>query len=170
MAGWNRTPGYRTAMQASIEFSGDKLFSSRDANPVHVGLGQGRFARLAAVIDQWSPSDADLGGLRNDSRRRISASREISSGPGELGRAIEGIFVLEDWHNFGADYDRTLMAWHANLEAAWPQLPGGYSDRFRRLWRYYLLTCAGTFRARRNQLWQVALSPRGVRSGYRRIA
>jgi cyclopropane-fatty-acyl-phospholipid synthase len=88
----------------------------------------------------------------------------------QIGRAIEGVFVLEDWHNFGADYDRTLMAWHANLEAAWPRLARSYSEHFRRLWRYYLLTCAGTFRARRNQLWQMALSPRGVRSGYRRVA
>jgi cyclopropane-fatty-acyl-phospholipid synthase len=88
----------------------------------------------------------------------------------QIGQAIEGVFVLEDWHNFGADYDRTLMAWHANLETAWPRLSTAYSERFHRLWRYYLLSCAGTFRARRNQLWQVALSPRGVRSGYRRGA
>jgi cyclopropane-fatty-acyl-phospholipid synthase len=88
----------------------------------------------------------------------------------QIAHAIEGVFVLEDWHNFGADYDRTLMAWHANLEAAWPRLAMGKSERFRRVWRYYLLTCAGTFRARRNQLWQIVLSPRGVRSGYRRLA
>jgi cyclopropane-fatty-acyl-phospholipid synthase len=88
----------------------------------------------------------------------------------QIGRAIEGIFVLEDWHNFGADYDRTLMAWNANLEAAWPRLSAAYSERFHRFWRYYLLTCAGSFRARRNQLWQIALSPRGVRAGYCRVA
>lgn len=87
----------------------------------------------------------------------------------QIGHAIEGVFVLEDWHNFGADYDKTLMAWHANLEAAWPRLSGKYSDRFRRLWSYYLLTCAGTFRARRNQLWQIVLSPDGVPSGYQRV-
>ena len=87
----------------------------------------------------------------------------------EIARAVEGVFVVEDWHNFGADYDRTLMAWHANLEAAWPTLSPRYSDRFRRLWRYYLLTCAGTFRARRNQLWQIVLSRKGVRGGYQRV-
>jgi cyclopropane-fatty-acyl-phospholipid synthase len=84
--------------------------------------------------------------------------------------AIEGLFLLEDWHNFGVDYDRTLMAWHAGFEQAWPQLSRQYSERFYRLWRYYLLTCAGTFRARRNQLWQIVLSPRGVIGGYDRIA
>lgn len=87
-----------------------------------------------------------------------------------IGRTSEDAFVLEDWHNFGADYDRTLMAWHANFEAAWPTLSNRYPERFRRLWRYYLLTCAGTFRARRNQVWQIVLSPNGVRSGYRRVA
>ncbi len=85
----------------------------------------------------------------------------------ELSKATEG-FVLEDWHNFGADYDRTLMAWHARFEAAWPQLQHRYDTRFYRMWRYYLLSCAGTFRARDNQLWQLVLSPRGEPGGYRR--
>jgi cyclopropane-fatty-acyl-phospholipid synthase len=88
----------------------------------------------------------------------------------EIARASEGLFVIEDWHNFGADYDRTLMAWHDRLSRAWPALGGRYDARFRRLWRYYLLTCAGTFRARRNQLWQLVLSPAGVPGGYRRPA
>ena len=77
-------------------------------------------------------------------------------------------FVVEDWHNFGADYDRTLMAWHERFEDAWPRLSQRYDERFYRMWRYYLLCCAGTFRARDNQLWQVVLSPRGVPGGYRR--
>lgn len=87
----------------------------------------------------------------------------------QIGKAIEGLFVLEDWHSFGADYDRTLMAWHANFEAAWPELSEHYDERFRRMWRYYLLTCAGSFRARKNQLWQLVLSRGGVPGGYRSI-
>ena len=78
--------------------------------------------------------------------------------------------MIEDWHNFGADYDRTLMAWHERFEALWPSLRERYGDRFGRMWRYYLLSCAGTFRARSNQLWQVVLSPRGVPGGYRRAS
>jgi cyclopropane-fatty-acyl-phospholipid synthase len=88
----------------------------------------------------------------------------------DIAAACEDGFVIEDWHNFGADYDRTLMAWHARFEAAWPELQAQYGERFRRMWRYYLLSCAGTFRARDNQLWQVLLSPRGVTGGYRRPA
>jgi cyclopropane-fatty-acyl-phospholipid synthase len=83
--------------------------------------------------------------------------------------AFEGQFVMEDWHTFGEDYDKTLMAWWRNFEAAWPMLRERYGDRFYRLWRYYLLTCAGTFRARLNNLWQIVLSPQGVPGGYTSI-
>ena len=89
---------------------------------------------------------------------------------GEIAGAAEEYFVIEDVHNFGADYDRTLMAWHRRFEAAWPRFAAQYGERFRRMWRYYLLACAGSFRVRANQLWQIVLSPRGVAGGYRRIA
>ncbi|WP_029681085.1 cyclopropane fatty acyl phospholipid synthase [Thioalkalivibrio sp. AKL19] len=78
----------------------------------------------------------------------------------QLTRAKEGVFVLEDWHNFGPDYDRTLMAWDDNFVAAWPELKQseGLDERFYRMWRYYLLSCAGAFRARHLNLWQLVLS------------
>lgn len=88
----------------------------------------------------------------------------------QIGRAIEDVFVMEDWHNFGADYDRTLMAWRDNFDAAWPTLAGQYDERFRRMWRYYLSVFAAIFRARQVELWQVVLSPKGVRGGYRRVS
>jgi cyclopropane-fatty-acyl-phospholipid synthase len=85
----------------------------------------------------------------------------------QVGSAIDRLFVLEDWHNFGADYDKTLMAWYDNFDRAWPSLLH-YGQRFYRAWRYYLLTSAGSFRARRNQVWQLVLSPHGHQHGYRR--
>ncbi|WP_312383196.1 cyclopropane fatty acyl phospholipid synthase [Atlantibacter subterraneus] len=75
-------------------------------------------------------------------------------------------FVMEDWHNFGADYDKTLMAWHARFMDAWPGLAGNYSERFKRMFSYYLNACAGAFRARDLQLWQVVFS-RGIENGLR---
>ncbi|MHA6689315.1 cyclopropane fatty acyl phospholipid synthase [Devosia sp. A449] len=85
----------------------------------------------------------------------------------QIGKAIEGLFVMEDWHNFGADYDRTLMAWRDNFDAAWPELISEqYDERFRRMWRYYLSVFAALFRARNISLWQVVLSPKGVPGGY----
>jgi cyclopropane-fatty-acyl-phospholipid synthase len=87
-----------------------------------------------------------------------------------IGRACERRFIVEDLHNFGADYDRTLMCWCANVEAAWSRFAERLGDRFLRMWRYYLLSCAGAFRARDIQLWQWVLSPRGVPDDYRRPA
>ena len=84
----------------------------------------------------------------------------------QIARASEGRFVIEDWHGFGTDYDRTLQAWHDNIERAWPTLPTRYDERFRRMWRYYLAVSMATFRSRRSQLWQVVMSPRGVPGGY----
>ncbi|MHA6202877.1 cyclopropane fatty acyl phospholipid synthase [Dyella soli] len=85
----------------------------------------------------------------------------------QVTEALQNLFVVEDWHNFGADYDRTLTAWRANFDAAWPQLSAHYDDRFRRMWQFYLSVSAAVFRSRRNQLWQIALSPHGVPGGVR---
>lgn len=86
----------------------------------------------------------------------------------QIAQAVEDLFVVEDIHNFGADYDRTLMAWNENFQAAWPELSKEYDQRFKRMWEYYLQSCAGAFRARKVQLWQYVLSPHGVPGGYRR--
>jgi cyclopropane-fatty-acyl-phospholipid synthase len=80
----------------------------------------------------------------------------------QLGAAMEPNFVMEDWHNFGPDYDKTLMAWHANFEKAWPDLKAAYDDRFYRMWRYYLLSSAGGFRSRSSQLWQIVMTRKGT--------
>lgn len=93
----------------------------------------------------------------------LPSIRQISS-------SIERVFVMEDWHNFGADYDRTLMAWWANFDAAWPDLRDKYGDRFWRMWRFYLQVFAAMFRARNIHLWQVVLSPDGRPGGYRRVS
>jgi cyclopropane-fatty-acyl-phospholipid synthase len=87
----------------------------------------------------------------------------------QIGEATEGLFVMEDWHNFGSDYDTTLMAWFENFDKAWPTLREKYGDRFYRMWKYYLLSCAGSFRSRHIHLWQVVLSKGGVKGGYRSV-
>lgn len=87
----------------------------------------------------------------------------------QLCTALEGRMVIEDWHNFGADYDLTLQAWRDNIEAAWSQLPDRYDTRFRRMWRYYLAAAMAGFRSRQLQLWQLVLSPDGIVGGYRSL-
>jgi cyclopropane-fatty-acyl-phospholipid synthase len=101
--------------------------------------------------------------------RYIFPNGEIPSAR-QIGDALEGRFVLEDWHNFGADYDRTLMAWWQRFDAAWPRLAARYDPRFYRMWKYYTHSCAGYFRARQGQLWQLVLSARGSSSSvYRSV-
>jgi cyclopropane-fatty-acyl-phospholipid synthase len=87
----------------------------------------------------------------------------------QIGAGAEKLLVMEDWHNFGADYDKTLMAWHKNFNVGWEKIKKNYSQRFFRMWNYYLLSCAGSFRARNIQLWQIVFSKNGVKGGYKSI-
>lgn len=80
----------------------------------------------------------------------------------QIARAAEGLFVMEDWHNLGPHYDRTLMAWRQRFQNAWDRLRERYGPRFKRRWDYYLLSCAGAFRARSIQLWQIVFTPPGA--------
>ncbi|CAN5830550.1 cyclopropane fatty acyl phospholipid synthase [soil metagenome] len=84
----------------------------------------------------------------------------------QIAEAAASELTMEDWHNFGPDYDRTLMAWHANITERWSELPK-YDERFRRMWNFYLLVSAGGFRARYLQLWQVIFSRDGLPHAYR---
>lgn len=85
----------------------------------------------------------------------------------QLAKAVEGLFVIEDLHNFGADYDKTLLAWFSNFNNNWYKLKDKYGERFYRMWKYFLLSSAGAFRARnKNQLWQIVLSKNGIPGGY----
>jgi cyclopropane-fatty-acyl-phospholipid synthase len=90
---------------------------------------------------------------------KLPAAREISG-------AIDSRFIIEDWHSFGQDYDHTLLAWWQNFDRAWPQLAEKYGQRFYRMWKYYLMCCAGFFRSRQGQLWQLVLSKRGRQARY----
>ncbi len=73
---------------------------------------------------------------------------------GQLSEAAQVKFSAEDVHNFGPDYDTTLMAWWENISGRWDEIPS-YDERFRRTWDHYLLTSAASFRVRNLQLWQI---------------
>ncbi len=89
--------------------------------------------------------------------------------PTQITQASEGLFVIEDWHNFGTDYDKTLIAWHKNFKKNWNKIKKDYDMRFKRMWEYYLLACAGSFRARKTQLWQIVFSKEGYKGRYKSI-
>ena len=84
----------------------------------------------------------------------------------QIVNASQNLFVMEDWHNFGADYDKTLMSWCHNFEKHWDSLKDKYDETFYRMWRYYLLSCAGAFRSRKIHLWQIVFSKNGIIGGF----
>jgi cyclopropane-fatty-acyl-phospholipid synthase len=87
----------------------------------------------------------------------------------QIAAAAEGLWVIEDFHNLGVNYDRTLMAWSENFERHWPEIAPRYGERFHRMWHFWLMASAANFRARKTQLWQIVLSPNGVPGGYRPV-
>ena len=88
----------------------------------------------------------------------------------QISTATEGLFIMEDWHNLSTNYDKTLMAWYKNVSSNWSKLnKEKYNKRFKRMWEYYLLSCAGGFRSRKINIWQIVLSKDGVLDGYKSI-
>ncbi len=109
----------------------------------------------------------------------------------QISESVEKLFVIEDWHNFGYyydqtliswfnnfdrnwdylkelydDYDKTLLAWYENFNRNWNELKNKYGERFYRMWKYYLLSSAGAFRARNLHVWQIVFSKKGIKGGY----
>lgn len=111
--------------------------------------------KTVSMIDPWIDKYIFPNG-------KLPSAAEISS-------ELNDRFLIEDWHNFGQDYDNTLMAWWGNFESAWPALENKYDKRFYRMWKYYLLSCAGFFRSRQGQLWQLVLSKRRRADMYRSV-
>ena len=143
----------------------------------HVGVKN--YAEFFRIVKDRLKEDGlfllqTIGGTRSVTRTDPWISRYIfpnSMLPSakQICTSCEGLFVLEDWHSFGADYDTTLMHWYRNFLANWEKIKPDYDEQFFRVWIYYLLSCAGSFRARKNQLWQIVFSPRGVPGGYRSV-
>jgi cyclopropane-fatty-acyl-phospholipid synthase len=87
----------------------------------------------------------------------------------QIATATEGLFVMEDWHNFGQDYDLTLLAVFEKFDKNWDKLKIKYEERFYKIWKYFLLSFAGGFRSRYLQLWQIVFSKNGIRNGYQSV-
>jgi cyclopropane-fatty-acyl-phospholipid synthase len=81
----------------------------------------------------------------------------------QVSKATEKLLVLEDVQNLGGDYEKTLKAWESNFRRSWHRFASRYGETFYRMWRFYLLGCAGAFRARGLQLFQFVFSKGGIR-------
>ena len=86
----------------------------------------------------------------------------------QISSATENKFVIEDVHNFGPDYDRTLMEWHKNINKKWKEIPN-YDERFQRMWNYYLLASAAGFRSRNLQLLQIVFRRLSAKGTYKAV-
>lgn len=86
-----------------------------------------------------------------------------------ISKTAEPHFVVEDLHSFGNYYDPTLMAWYHNFIKNWDEFKNLLDQRFYKMWTYYLLSCAGSFRARNIQLWQIVFSKKGISGGYKSL-
>ncbi len=89
--------------------------------------------------------------------------------PGDICEATDKIFVIEDWHNFGQDYAKTLYCWRENFLKGWPSIKGDFDERFYRLWVLYLSMARACFLSRRLQLWQIVFSKEGLQNDYRAV-
>ena len=89
----------------------------------------------------------------------------------QISSAAERLFIMDDLHNFGPDYDKTLMKWHENFERnreKIAKISPAFDERFLRMWKYFLLNCAGAFRARKLQLFQFVFTKYGTANVYDR--
>ncbi|XP_037036255.1 cyclopropane-fatty-acyl-phospholipid synthase-like [Bradysia coprophila] len=85
--------------------------------------------------------------------------------------AIDNLFCIEDWHNFGPHYEKTLLAWRDNFVINWPTISRMYENptsSFYRKWTLYLNIGAALFRARKAQVWQIVLT-KGLDGGYNSV-
>jgi cyclopropane-fatty-acyl-phospholipid synthase len=65
----------------------------------------------------------------------------------------------EDRDGFGNDYAKTLKRWRERYDAAVGEgRLSGFSDRFHKLWRYYLMYCEGGFRGGGIDVAQVTMT------------
>ena len=145
-----------------IEAVGHKNFRTY-MEKIHSVLKDGGFFGLQAIVGRWN-------GLAGDAwiEKYIFPNGVLPSVQ-QIGDSIQELFIAEDWHEFGAYYDKTLLKWFENFDRAWPELKEKYSDRFYRMWKYYLMCCAGSFRARQSTLYQIVLSKDRMEGMYQTV-
>jgi cyclopropane-fatty-acyl-phospholipid synthase len=111
---------------------------------------------LGSKVDEKIVSPVNLIG------NLVSFPHSMLPSASQITKNYEGLFMVEDWHVFTYDYSLTLKAWYENFSEGWPTLRLQYSERFYRMWCYYLLSFSGAFRARSIQIWQILLSKKGL--------
>ena len=148
---WKDATTLEQAQEAKFDLIARKLHLEPGMRILDIGSGWGGFLRY--VTKKYKVSAVGIS----------PADNQISLA--QIARASEKKFIIEDVHNFGPDYDKTLMQWHANINNVWDEIPE-YDLRFRRMWNYYLLASAAGFRAGDLQLIQNVFTRKAVRNTY----
>ena len=166
---WKNATDLYSAQQEKLRMLCEKLQLQPGMTLLDIGCGWGGLAEFAAKNYNVQVTGDTIGANKSDNNVDPWINKYIFPNgclPSvrQIATASEPHFVIEDWHNFGADYDLTLMAWHTRFNRSWPQISDHYTVSFKRMFNYYLTSCAGAFRARDIQLWQVLFS-RGVSGG-----
>ncbi len=177
-AAWARD--YCAGLPVEIRFQDYRFLEGEFDHVVSIGMfehvGPKNYRTYMRVVDRCLKPDGSfllqtIGGRTSTStinpwvHKYIFPNAVLPSAT-QITTTSEGIFVVEDWHEFGPYYDKTLMAWHRNFTSRWPSIRSHYDERFYRMWTFYLLSCAGSFRSRRNQLWQIVFSKGRRRAVY----
>ncbi|NIL93344.1 MAG: cyclopropane fatty acyl phospholipid synthase [Woeseiaceae bacterium] len=94
----------------------------------------------------------------------------------QLAAALQGPFTVHAWENYGHYYSSTLQAWYDKFEKNWDNIAAleskhAFDEKFRRMWRYYLLSSKAMFDVENLLLWQIVMSKAGKRTSvYDRVA
>ena len=60
---------------------------------------------------------------------------------------------------FGESYSQTLRRWHETFNEKWDQVAKlGFDERFRRMWNFYLTSCASTFHSGNCDVTQITIT------------
>ena len=81
----------------------------------------------------------------------------------QLTTAAEGLFTVEDVHNFWTSYYYTMREWQRNFTRNWDkirELDPKFDEQFHRMWNFYNFAGMGAARARQGGLWQIVFSKR----------
>ena len=80
--------------------------------------------------------------------------------PAKLREAVQNAGLkVEKSIEFGESYSQTLRRWHETFNEKWDQVAAmGFDERFKRMWNFYLTSCAGTFHSGNCDVTQITIS------------
>jgi len=77
-------------------------------------------------------------------------------------QVVKAGLAVERSVEFGQSYNITLRRWHETFNDKWDQIAEmGFDNRFRRMWNFYLTSCAATFESANCDVTQITIKRPG---------